>query len=367
MSEHNIQSAHLDLLGEKLVDDMRRRGLAPGDRYLTTEEVSRMLGIRKAVANRAMRHLAEQEVLVRRQRSGTFVGPRFVRPLCSRVQTVYVLLPKGHPVATKWSMSPFVQGILQEFADVNVQFCFVPERERVAYVRELLDGGRRSGQLAGVVPVSCSPEIYRFLGECGVPAVAYGSLYAMQPAIHSVDIDNREMGRLLMQYLIDRGHRRTVFLMMDERRPGDNDCYDGISEAAAAASLSHSALIPRLVPNDAEAFDAVAAELLSLPDRPTAVIARGGVFAERIRATADKLGLAVPDDLEIVLDNEGQIADQVDVSRYPRVEPKTSFVGIAAVIGRRLKQLADGEPLAPEHITIPVALHNPSIACEEPR
>ena len=367
MSEHNIQSAHLDLLGEKLVDDMRRRGLVPGDRYLTTEEVSRMLGIRKAVANRAMRHLAEREVLVRRQRSGTFVGPRFVRPRRSTVQTVYALLPKSHPLATKWSMSPFVQGILEGFPDVNVQFCFVPERGGVSYVRELLDGGMRSRQLAGVVPISCSPEVYRFLGDLGVPVVAYGSLYAMQPAIHSVDVDNREMGRLLMEYLIGRGHRRAAFLMMDERRPGDNDCYDGISEAAAAANLPHSALIPRLVPNDAEAFDAVAAELLSSPERPTAVIARGGIFAERVRATAESLGLAVPDDLEIVLDSEGQIADQVDVSRYPRVEPKTSFLGIAAVIGKRLKQLADGEPLAPEHIKIPVVFHDPSVAFEEPR
>ena len=224
-------------------------------------------------------------------------------------------------------MTPFVQGILEGFAGVNVQFCFVPASDSVGYLREMLEAARRSGQLAGIVPVSCSPEVYRFLDEFGAPTVAFGSLYTTPSAIHSIDLDNHEVGWRLMRYLVERGHRRIAFLMTGQRRPGDNDCYDGISEAAAVANLPHTALIPRLIPSDEEAFAGVVRELLRLPDRPTALIARGGVYAEWSRAAARDFGLAVPDELEIVLDNEGQIADHVDVTRYPRVEPHRFLQG----------------------------------------
>lgn len=359
MMEHRIQSAHLNVLTDKLVADIERRGLCPGERYLTTDEVSRMLGVRKAVANRAMQCLAEKEILVRRQRSGTFIGPSFVKPVRSQVQVVHVLLPKDDICAQNWSMNPFVRGIRSEFPDVNVQFSYVPAMDGVSYVGELLDASRRAGQLAGVVPVTCAPEVYRFLGEQDVPTVVYGSLYTAQDTIHSVDIDNRESGGLLMQYAVDRGHRRIALLLAGDQRPGDNDFFDGVSHVAAEAKLPHTALIQRFLPRDLDSFKTVVGGLLDMPERPTACITRLGMFGHAIEEVAAERGLTVPDDLEIVLDNEGQIEDVVNVARFPRVEPKLSFSGIAGVIGKRLKQLFEGEPLEPEHIKIPVVFHQP--------
>ncbi len=349
----------MNVLTEKLVADIERRGLCPGERYLTTDEVSRMLGVRKAVANRAMQTLAEQEILVRRQRSGTFIGPRFVKPSKSQVQVVHVLLPKDDICGQNWSMNPFVQGIRGEFPDVNVQFSYVPAVDGLPFVRELLDASRRAGQLAGVVPVTCSPEIYRFLGEQEVPSVVYGSLYTAQDTIHSVDIDNHESGRLLMRYAVDSGHRRIALLVPGESRPGDNDFFDGVSHVAAEAELPHTALIQRLLPRDLESFKTVVRDLLTMPERPTACITRLGAFGHAIEEVAEEQGLKMPDDLEIVLDNEGQVEGSVDASQFPRVEPKLSFSGIAGVIGRRLRRLSEGEPLEPEHIKIPVVFHKP--------
>ncbi|MBN2292573.1 MAG: substrate-binding domain-containing protein [Pirellulales bacterium] len=359
--EHTIQSAHLNVLTEKLVADIERRGLCPGERYLTTDEVSRMLGVRKAVANRAMQTLAEKEILIRRQRSGTFIGPRFVKPVRSQVQVVHVLLPKDDICGQNWSMNPFVQGIRSEFPDVNVQFSYVPLIDGVSFVRELIDAGRQAGQLAGVIPVTCAPEVYRFLGEQEVPTVVYGSLYTAQDTIHSVDIDNRESGRLLMQFAVDRGHRRIALLAAGDSRPGDNDFFDGVSEVAAKADLPHTALIQRFLPRDLESYKTVVRELLGMPERPTACITRLGAFGHAVEEVAEEHGLRVPADLEIILDNEGQIGDVVDVSAYPRVEPKLSFPEIAGVIGRRLRRLAEGETLEPEHIKIPVVFHQPKI------
>ena len=363
MTDRVIHAAHVTSLADKLLGDIRRRGLAPGDRYLTTEQASRMLGVRKAAANGAMRYLAEQEILIRRQRAGTFVGPGFESQARSTVRTVYVLLPGGDPVAANWSMDPFVEGLHREMGDVNVQFSFVPRRHGVAYVRELIHGSLDSGQLAGVVPVSCPPEVYRELADLGVPAVAYGTLYSDQEGMPSVDIDNRQCGRLLTQYLIDRGHRRIAFFMTGEGRPGDNDFYDGISEVLAAAGLAHNALVQRLVPGDLEALEAMARQLLDdMADRPTAVIARSGVYADAVRSAASGLGLAVPDDVEIVFDSEDQTTLRVDQSLYPHVRSQLPFVQIAALIGGLLKRLAGGELVQRRRLVVPVDFREPTNA-----
>ena len=49
-----IHRPHVNALAERLVADIRRRGLEVGDRYMTVEAVSRMLGGRRAVAGKAI-------------------------------------------------------------------------------------------------------------------------------------------------------------------------------------------------------------------------------------------------------------------------------------------------------------------------
>ena len=134
MSTPQLEPTHIDLLSRRVMLDMRQRGLSPGERYLTTNEVSRMLGVRKAVANKALRKLAEQRVLIRRQRSGTFVGPAFDQPVTSRVQVVHVLLPNSNSITRCWAVGAFTRGFVSEFPDVNLQFSFVPEKNPVGYV-----------------------------------------------------------------------------------------------------------------------------------------------------------------------------------------------------------------------------------------
>ncbi len=361
MSQPSTDSNYLEFLSEKLIDDIRRRGLSPGMRYLNTEEVSRMLGIRKAVANRALRHLADQEILVRRQRSGTLIGPRFEQPKNSAIQVLHVLLTKDHPLTTDWAMGLFTKGLLKGFSDVNVQFSFVPGNEPIDFVRNLVETSQKSGQFAGVVAVSCRTEVYRFLAEARVPAIAYGTLYPMPSPLPSVDVDNRRSAKLLTRYLVDRGHRRMALLSVAQRRAGDNDFFDGISETLASTRLPHTALIHRQLPQDLDLFDATLLELLRLPEPPSALIVRASIIADRAYQLTCKRGFRVPEDLEIVLQDEGQTTGSFVFSPFPRVLPSTPFEAIATMIGQRLKELGEGKHLPPEHYRIPVTFHMPKV------
>jgi len=275
MSTIEVHRRHVDALAERLVADIHRRGLTVGDRYLTTEEVRRMLGVRKAVAGKAVRRLAEQDILIPRQRAGTFIGPGLQKQNRSRVRTIYVLLPAGDPSGSHWAYQPFIAGIRNSIPEVNVQFTFVPEGDPLPYVQELIEDQRATGHFLGVVAVSCPPEVYRYLSERRVPSVVSGSLYSAELHLSSVDLDNHHSGQLLTQYLVDRGHARMALLSTGVGRPGDNAFLDGVIDTLTAAGLPPNSLIQRSVRNDIEAFRAIAKELLEKPDRPTAVMTRG--------------------------------------------------------------------------------------------
>lgn len=356
MMNKELHSPHIKVLAERLMTDIRQRGLSVGDRYLTTDEVSQSLGIGKGAAGKAMRHLAERQILISRQRSGTFVGPGMATHKQSQVRSVCVLLPAGDSSASHWAYQPFIEGIRSAMPHIMVQFAFVPDNDPLPYVQELIDTSRASGQFAGVVSVSCPAEVYRYLAKLNVPAVVYGSLYSANLPLASIDSDNFECGRLLTQYLIDRGHRHMA-LLMTGGYAGDNLFYDGISAALSAAGLPHSALVLRLIHNDIEGLRTITGELLQEPNRPTAIITRGTYPADAIASVATSLGLSVPDDLEIVFDHSHETTPSIDTALYPRVEPTLSFVEIAETIGKTLKEMSEGHFSQPRRILMPVELH----------
>ena len=70
----NNASAHR--LAHRIEADIRSRGLRPGDQYLTAEKAGRALGVSTATASRAMKLMAERDMLIRYRNRGTFVRSR---------------------------------------------------------------------------------------------------------------------------------------------------------------------------------------------------------------------------------------------------------------------------------------------------
>ncbi len=348
-------------LAKRLESEIQRRSLVPGDRFLTAVEAGRILGVSRATADRAMGVLARNEILLRRRSLGTFVGPAARVAPVSRVQTVYVIMPeqsRSHSLAP--SPGRLIDGIRDQLQGVNVQFFFLPAADSLSLVRALLQQSRESGTLAGVVAVSCPREVYAYLAETGVATVVLGSLYLGGPPLASVDADNRQAGRLLMQHLLDRGHRRTALLADSDSRPGDHDFIDGISEVLSNAGLPHNALKIRVISPDAATAVPVISDLLASPDRPTGLIARSHQFVKKIEAAASECGLIVGQEVEIAC----QTLQPNDISSqqfcYPHVKTRFEDQNISATIGQMLAQQSRGEPFVPRRVIIPVELCIPT-------
>lgn len=355
MSITEIPTSRLKDVANQIEQDILRRGLGPGDRYLTAEEASRLFSVSQPIANRAMKLLAEKDVLKRHRRSGTFVsgGGGSHRPV--NIQNVYFLMPSDQVETGSVLFGSFVRALRTEMGNVNVQLSFLPSRNRLDFVRATIDAARSVQQLAGVVGVSCGQEIYRYLANEHVSTVICGSFHGAGTTLPTVDVDNKQAARLLMEYLIDKGHTRIAILAEDFGRPGDHDFHDEAVDVLTEANLPANALLVRAYPGSYDAYRLQAGELLSLGDRrPTALICRRAQLAEVAREVASQLGLSVPRDLEIVY--EDFAASQTAQPSFPHVQPTMLIDEFAVQVARMLNQIRRAKTLSNPKVVIPVKM-----------
>ncbi|HEX2781960.1 MAG TPA: LacI family DNA-binding transcriptional regulator [Ilumatobacteraceae bacterium] len=127
---------------------------------------------------------------------------------------------------------------------------------------------------------------------------------AVYPGLPSVGIDDRAGGALATKHLISLGHRRIAFVS----EPPHNAFgfvagarrEEGFRAVMAEAGLKVPANLVRYGAYLHSAARQMATELLSLPERPTAIVAASDVQAIGCMEAASRLGISVPDELSVV-------------------------------------------------------------------
>lgn len=360
MSSQLAEKTHIATLAKRLELDLQARGYRPGDRYRTSVDAGRYLGISPATAHRAMELLVRRGLLSRRQGAGTFVGSSMQSAKKLGVRTIFILMEERQRSVTNIVLDDIVQAVVEAFPAAGVQFSFLPEHAGVEYVRAVITPAHEAGQFAGVVAISCPRDVYRFLAEIKVPLVVMGSLYPDQRDIPSLDMDHRQAGRMLASHLVGRGHRQLAMLTTGGGRPGDEYFYDGLSDALTEARLPHNALTIRTFSHDFDAFDAKVRELLDSPNRPTGWICASDKLVNSICRTAASLGLTVGKDLEVVFQDEGQSNLSSEQRAMTHAQPHVNFRDMANMVADLLRKQADGQPLVERRIIIPSRLSTKS-------
>jgi DNA-binding LacI/PurR family transcriptional regulator len=352
-------------LARKLEQDIFRKGLAPNQKYLSTREVRRQFGVSHSTAVQAMQLLADESKLVRRDRSGTYVGPGARSERNRKVKIVYVLLPEERANYSVVPLDLLIDSLSHPAPDADqvtehfsVQCAFLPKEEDVLYLKDLLEPTESNWELCGVVAMSCSREIYRFLHQESVPMVVLGSLDHDLQDLTSIDADHFECGRLLAQYLFSKGHERIALLGISNGRPGDHEFLDGIVEAMTLAGKPPNSLIARLSPYDLDTLRVQAEATLSSANRPTGIVCRGERMLNLVLPIVEQLGLKVPDDVELVY--ETFATAHVDRVPFPCVQTSEPFEQIAQRIGHMLRQIRAGKEPEPKHVRIPVEVRDPA-------
>jgi biotin operon repressor len=326
----------VEVVARKVEADIKRRGLASGDRYMTGDEVGRMLNISSVTANRAMQLLAERGLLVRQRKAGTFIGENVDPPSTAVRKRVHIVLASGiwpdEQTATDHYLNQLLGGVLEVMPGISIQADIVGPQEINGFVRRIVDNYSATGEVAGVVLVRSTLEAQRQLVEAGVPSVVFGSVFPGIRGLACVDMDQRQVGQLSAQYLIQAKHQRVLALMLSQWSPGDNAFISGLIGEFQSAPQVQVEL--QSTPVDDEVCRGVVRSVLDREVRPTAIVARSPWLARVVAEVIQSVGLAMPDDVELILGNHHEL--EIDGRRIPRAEAVETMQECGRKLGRML-------------------------------
>lgn len=136
-------------------------------------------------------------------------------------------------------------------------------------------------------------------GEHRIPVVAVDP-HTGRSDLPSIDSDNLAGAQAAVAHLLDLGHRRIGFLGGRPDLESARLREEGFRRTLASAGIGVDEDLMRIGGYREETADAPARELLTHPDRPTAIFAANDQSAIRTMQVAQTLGLRVPEDLSVV-------------------------------------------------------------------
>lgn len=146
-------------------------------------------------------------------------------------------------------------------------------------------------------PLSYDPDVVAAIERSRTPLVrlaGVGDMYG-----HTIPVHERSISAALVTHLIELGHRRIGVIAPPPRHLAAQERLLGYRDALDAAGLAYD---PAIAPVGNFRFaDGVrlGAELLAMPDRPTAIFATNDSMALGVLTTATKAGMRVPEDIAI--------------------------------------------------------------------
>jgi DNA-binding LacI/PurR family transcriptional regulator len=335
-------------LADRLVADIKSRKLQPGDRYMTTAATSKMLGVGNGIANRALQLLERRQVIVRQQRRGAFIAgpPQGASPL----RRVHFLVHRNYLNTEGVGNDLVLLGMQEALPGVNVQISFLPTADAVEFVADLIDQSLTAKAKDGFILVRVPYEVQQLVSDRGVPGVVYGALYANVKRLTRFDRDMTAVGRLAIEHLLSKGHRRIAQLSRQQALPGDHDTMDAIRRHMGDQGLLASAITERFLPSSPEIYKAEVRRLLEAAEPPTGFICRSRQMADSAAEVFAEMGLRLNRDVDIVVCDYYLLPNQKPQYVFPR--PAYS----SEEQGRRMAQLllaqSQNQPVGDEIIPV---------------
>ena len=349
-------------LADRLLADIESRKLQPGDRYMTTASASKMLGVGNGIANRALQLLERRQVIVRQQRRGAFIAGTTKTEASPPLRRVHFLVHRNYLTTEGVGNDLVLLGMQEALPGVHVQISFLPTSNATEFVADLIDQSLIAKAKDGFILVRVPYEVQQLVSDRGVPGVVYGALYANVKRLTRFDRDMTSVGRLAIEYLLSKGHRRIAQLSRQQALPGDHDTMDAIRRHMGEQGLLASAITERFLPSSPEIYKAEVRRLLEAAEPPTGFICRSRQMADSAAEVFEECGLRLNQDVDIVVCDYYLLPNQKPQYVFPR--PAYS----SEEQGRRMAQLLLAQSLN-RHVgdeVIPVELDTTALTADQP-
>jgi LacI family transcriptional regulator len=317
-------------LAQKLLRDIASRSLRPGDLLGTEDDLVEQHGLSRATVRHALAMLEKDGFVTRHKARGTFVN-RAVESAGEHNLRGTVLVVCSNTMraelAEDFASMTVLRAIERELANAGFAVQMLGVGENEADDRARLRRFIQQDNFEGICAIDACIEPYRHMLS-DVLVVSSCSFYPL--ASPWVGQDVRAVARECVQYLLDRGHREIAMICsaaIDQKAFGV--FAEGYREAFAHAGLRVSRqMLYYSYPG--ESLAELVEEVLTSPNRPTAVFAENWRVCQTVMAVAAKLDLRVPEDISLV--GYGQnilhLASAIPVTTYV---PDTENIGATVV------------------------------------
>jgi DNA-binding LacI/PurR family transcriptional regulator len=199
-------------------------------------------------------------------------------------------------------------------------------------------------------------DIVGSLTEAGIPFVLINNTVA-DPRVSSVDIDNTDAVRRVVEYLVSLGHRRIGHVGGQENSPSTPPRRAGYLRGLAENGLPlQSELIVEGEYTQDWGYEGMW-KLLTLPDPPTAVFAGGDGIALGIYRACAEAGVSIPSEMSVVGFDNAPFVQHLNPGLTTVHHP---LIEIGAQATTVLLNALDGEssdnPRSAEQIVLPTEL-----------
>jgi DNA-binding LacI/PurR family transcriptional regulator len=210
----------------------------------------------------------------------------------------------------------------------------------------------RARQAAGFVLIRSTVLTQRLVAAAGIPAVVSGTLQPSITNLPSVDRDQRQIGKLMAEFLFAKRCDRYLVLMRERLAAGDHAMLDGALEALTAEGVGLDRIVVRCLPTDDDAIAASVGEQIAATRGRLGTLCRSEPLARGVLAAAALAGCGPKRRPALI------VADAVTASaegpHFPSIESTITPEEWGATLGRVLAATADGRKPDPYRLIIPV-------------
>jgi DNA-binding LacI/PurR family transcriptional regulator len=263
-----------------------------------------------------------------------------------RTMVVAALLPWFTNPSAVQRVRGIVEGLSGSQYDLMVFDIESEDRQRRAF--ELFDRGDRADGLLVVSTLPPEPEIER-IRAAGIPCVLIDAVHSSFP---SIAVDDVAGGEIATKHLVALGHRRVALIgdpPPEFRFDWSRDRTRGYERALASAGIELRPDYVREGTRLPHVARAVATELLSMAERPTAIFAASDTQALGALDAARALGVRIPEELSVIGFDDIEVAAFVGLTtvRQPLVQSGRRGAGLLleALSGQTVEPLREVLPL----------------------
>jgi len=281
------------------------------------KDVARELDISTATVSRALRGLpgvseaTRERVRVAARQLGYVPSPGAAGLASGQTRTVAVIVP----FVSRWFFASVVQGAEEVLSERGYDLLLYNLAGSEAARHRVFEGGRLTKRVDAVLVLSLQPSAVELnlLAALDRPVTFVG---ADVPGWSTVRIDDEHAARTATEHLIGLGHERIAYVggpgELDFTAPNARE--EGYRDSLRDAGLPCD---PRLEVDGGFTLaggTAAGRELLTRPDRPTAIFAASDEMAMGVLRAARELGVRVPQDVSVVGLDDHELAAFFDLT-----------------------------------------------------